>query len=68
MTHKSLFKEVAQHFVQRGQMPEPLTRPTLQADASEHARGFVSGARQMSASPFVDSVSSDGRGLPRDQA
>ena len=68
MTHKSLFKEAAQHFVQRGQMPEPLTRPTLQADASEHARGLVSGARQMSASPFVDSVPSDAMALPREQA
>ncbi len=37
MTHKSLFKEAAQRFVQRGQMPDDMPQSAGQAMASQPA-------------------------------
>jgi hypothetical protein len=48
MTHKSLFKEAAQRFVQRGQMSDEVVPPAGQAMASQPA-SYAGSPTQMNA-------------------
>lgn len=49
MTHKSLFKEAAQHFVQRGQMSDALPQSIGQTMASQPASRSGTSEPQMNA-------------------
>jgi hypothetical protein len=49
MTHKSLFKEAAQHFVQRGQMSDAVPQSVGQTMASQPASRSGASEPQMNA-------------------
>jgi hypothetical protein len=49
MTHKSLFKEAAQRFVQRGQLSDTVPQPVGQVMASQPASSSHTSEAQMDA-------------------